>query len=251
MQFFRRCVVAFVDWNRSVAKRLDKIFPRFFGRTRDHNSDLREMIESWIAARDQPRVLEVGGIDRPLLCRSQHFSYDGLDIELRQKCYEVYDNFLVQSVEHRIPGSYDLVISRMLFEHVHDNRSSFSSMFDVLNPGGAIIHHIPSKYHFYSLLTRAVGSRWQKILIKYLRPNAADGRTGYPTYFDQCSPSQMRKLCESVGFGQISVTAYYRATDYFAFFVPAYVFVAIFENLFEWLGASEFACGMTVVAFKD
>lgn len=251
MGIFKRPLERFVAQNRRLSKVLDKRYPKFFGRTRNHNNDLIEKIQARIDKSSKLKILEVGGIDRPLLYKSEFFSYDGLDIEKRQSCFRVYDQFFVQSVEEKIPGKYDLIISRMLFEHVPDNDLSFQAMYNALNQGGGIMHHIPSKNHFYSMITRMVGSKWQAILIKYLRPNAADGRTGYPTYFNKCSPAEMQALCADVGFKEIRIIPYYRATDYFAFFLPAYIFVAIFENICEKFNFSFFACGMNVFATKE
>ena len=71
-------------------------------------------------------MLEIGGIDRPLLERSSRFRYDGLDIEYREQCEDIYDNFYVQSTEKSIENKYDLIISMTLLEHVRDNDASFN-----------------------------------------------------------------------------------------------------------------------------
>jgi hypothetical protein len=110
------------------------------------------------------------------------------------------------------------------------------------------VHYIPSKYHFYSLCLRIVTPKVQKILIKHLRPEASD--TGYAAFFDNCSPNQMKKLFYRQGFKSVEVIPYYKATDYFAFFLPAYLVVAVFENLFEYFGASSFSSGFIIHAVK-
>jgi 2-polyprenyl-3-methyl-5-hydroxy-6-metoxy-1,4-benzoquinol methylase len=129
----------------------------------------------------------VGGIDRPLLEKSTTYRYIGLDIEHRDSCEEVYDQFIVQSVEHPLPGQFDLIISRTLLEHVPDNRKSFQSMANALKPGGSMVHYIPCGFHPYSLATRLVGHRLQNILIRKLRPGAASV-TGYKAFYHKCTP---------------------------------------------------------------
>ena len=68
-------------------------------------------------------ILEAGGIDRPMLGKSERYTYAGLDIDEKANCHEVYDELLVQSIESSVPGDYDLVISKILLEHVADNRA--------------------------------------------------------------------------------------------------------------------------------
>ena len=154
----------------------------------------------------------------------------------------------MQSVEDKILDKFDLIISTTLLEHVPKNKRSVQSMYDGLNSGGSMVHYIPSKYHFYSLCLRLMGPKIQKVLIKYLRPEAI-AVTGYPVFFDNCSPNQMKEPLSWVWFQKmLKLFPYYKATDYFAFFIPAYLFVSIFENLFEYFGLSYFASGFIVRA---
>jgi SAM-dependent methyltransferase len=234
--------------NRQVASSLENLLPSVFG-SPSYRVELESRISSDIIALMPHIILEVGGIDRPLLDRNSSFEYVGLDIEERPDCNNVYDRFIVQSIEQPVDISADLLISITLMEHVPDNFSAVKSMFEALRPGGKTHHYIPSKWHPYSLALRAVGPTLQKRLIPILRP-AAVGVTGYPAFFDYCSPAAMRNLFEEQGFVSIDVMAFYRASDYFAFFLPAYLVVALFENLCFVLGWSLFASGFVISARK-
>ncbi|RWO76134.1 hypothetical protein [Mesorhizobium sp.] len=167
--------------------------------------------------------------DRPATSGSADFTYIGLDIDEKPDCYRIYDRFAVQSIEQPVDLQADMLISITLMEHVPDNRAASRSMFLALRPG-VVHHYIPSKWHPYSVALRLVGPVMQKWLIPHLRP-AAVGVTGYPAFFDHCSPSDMARLFRSQGFEQVDVMSFYRASDYFAFFLPAYVSVALFDNL--------------------
>jgi SAM-dependent methyltransferase len=212
-----------------------------------YKQELLRRIEAEIEEQVVEAVLEVGGIDRPLLKCGADFDYDGLDIEHREGCDEVYDRFFVQSIERPLPRSYDVIVSITLLEHVRDNSAAFDSIFRSLAFGGSTHHYVPSKYHPYALCLRTVGPKLQKRLISILRPGLV-GETGYPAFFDHCSPRAMRRLLEDIGFVDIDVRAYYRANDYFAFFLPAYVLVTTFENLCRRWGWTTFASGFVVSA---
>src|SRR5688572_2138264 len=219
---------AAVRWNRSWAERLRGRFPDAFS-SPPYLQELLTRIHADIDVRRPASVLEIGGIDRPLLAKGRGYAYDGLDIESREGCYRAYDNFLVQSVEDRIPGQYDMIVSITLLEHVRNNTASVRSIFEARKPGGVTHHYIPAKWHPYSICLRIVGPKWQKSLIPRLRPGNEDV-TGYPAFFDNCSVSAMTALFERSSFIDIDVKPYYRANDYFAWFLPAYIVVSALEN---------------------
>jgi hypothetical protein len=122
-------------------------------------------------------------------------------------------------------------------------------MFASLNEGGAIHHYIPSKWHPYSISLRLLGPAAQKALIPVLRPGTEDV-SGYPAFFHCCSVGAMRALLAKEGFNEINFEVFYRASDYFSFFLPIYLVVAMFENLCSALNIHLFASGFIVSARK-
>jgi hypothetical protein len=237
----------FVAANRSLCRSFERRFPRFFGFP-SYQDELRERINASLEG-CSGEVLEIGGIDRPFLSREDHYRYVGMDIEVKPRCHDVYDRFIVQSVEDPIDGEYDLVMSITLLEHVRDNASSIANIFAALRSACQTHHYIPGKGHPYALALRAVGSRWQKRLIDVLRPDAVE-ETGYPAFFDHCTAREMARVFEGVGFEDVQVKSYYRANDYFAFFFPAFIAVTAFENLCRWLDWTYFSSGFVISGRK-
>ena len=184
-----------------------------------------------------------------MLKKNPEYTYDGLDIEEKDSCYEIYDHFLVQSIEDPLPRNYEVILSTTVLEHVRDNVAACDSMYRALVPGGHVHHYVPSKNHPYALCLRLVGPRLQKLLIRYLRPHTVE-ITGYPTFFHHCTPGGMRALLARTGFSDIDIRPYYRANDYFAFFLPAFLAITAFENLCQRFGWSYFASGFVVSARK-
>jgi hypothetical protein len=209
----------------------------------------RESLLSAIAramAKDHPAVvLEAGGVDRPILTKSPDYRFIGLDIEKRENCNHLYDEFLIQSIEKPISQRVDMIVSITLLEHVPNNLAAVRSMFLNLTPGGTTHHYIPSGLHPYSIALRLVGPALQKRLIPILRPGT-EGVTGYPTFFDHCTPRSMERLFAKTGFTDIEITCFYRANDYFAFFMPAYVVISLFENLCNLMNVRAFASGFVI-----
>lgn len=236
------------DWNRRMCDRMRERYPGIFD-SLSYKQELDSRIEMSIADQKPSHVLEVGGIDRPLLAKGRGYVYHGIDIEDKEGCHNIYDEFIVQSIESPLAKKlfYDLVVSITLLEHVPNNSAAIANIYSALKPGGVTHHYIPAKWHPYSILLRMIGPKWQKRLIRVLRSGAVEV-TGYPAFFDHCSVGEMSELFNNCGFEKIDVLPYYRANDYFAFFVPFYVVVSLIENLCARLNWTALASGFVISA---
>ena len=236
----------FSKWNRKGARALERRFPRLF-ESPDYRTQLIREIHDRKENCNPRNILEIGGADRPLLAKGQDFVYDGVDIQKKDDCCGIYDNFIVQTIEEPLTDEYGMIISITLLEHVSDNRAGVRNVFEALRPSGTTHHYTPSKCHPYSVVLRILGPVWQKRLIPILRPGTEDV-SGYPAYFNRCSVNQMRRLFEDTGFADIKIRSYYRANDYFAFFLPFFIVVTAFENACRWLKWDYFASGFIISA---
>jgi len=242
----------FVSTNRRAARKLEEKFPRFFLESRNFGDDFRATVRKTLLEKRPKVILEVGGVDRPALPKSPDYMYIGLDIDERENCSVVYDKFIHSSIEEKTDlEGVNLAISKAVFEHVPNNARAFQTLYDVMGSASVMHHYIPSGFHPYSIALKIVGNKPQKWLIRNLRPRQdAIDTTGYPAFFSQCDPISMRKLLERTGFRDVELIIYYKATDYFAFFLPAYLLVATFENLASKMGWKIFASRMLVTATK-
>ena len=206
------------------------------------------IINAFATFPNSKNLMEIGGADRPLdLTKSS--IVDGLDIAKIENAKKLYNNYYRQSVEEVFPGGYDLIYSMTLLEHVPDNQKSIKNIYNALNNSGKTVHYIPSKFHPYSLILRLVGPKFQVFFIRWLRPEALEV-SGYPSFFNCCSPNQMEALFESVGFEKVEIHPFYRANDYFAFFVPVYILVSFYENFCKFFNIRVAASGFILTAEK-
>jgi len=242
-------IKTFVRLNRQASNYLAKKIPSLFGEKDSSNFQL-DMIHEAIANRKEKfQLLEAGGIDRPLVSKSEKYTYIGLDIEEKDTCYIVYDKFIVDSIENELNQKFDLIISKTLLEHVENNKNSYRAMYLGLNEGGEMIHYFPGKNHPFSVLTTVVGNKMQRFLIKLLRPHAK-AVTGYKAYYDLCSYTPLKKYLDSLGFKSTFIKPYWGAADYFAFFLPAFIVICLFNRACEKLNLVYFASGLIVAAKK-
>ncbi len=80
-----RTIHRFVAANRSLCVKLEERFPRFFRSdlsTTTYLPGLRTRVQPYTEGSDS-WLLEVGGVDRPLIDNEEGFHYAGLDIDER------------------------------------------------------------------------------------------------------------------------------------------------------------------------
>ena len=138
----------FVRLNRKASAWVAKQFPRIFSNPKpSYRSTLLDRVNREIQNMKPGKVLEAGGVDRPLLDRSPDYEFVGLDIDERPDCARLYDRFIVSSIEKPLPEKADLIISFTLLEHVPNNTASIRAMYEGLNVGGSMHHYIPCGLH--------------------------------------------------------------------------------------------------------
>lgn len=241
----------FIEFNRSVSLALCKRYNNFYyGLSTTYREDLKEKVVHACKVNNARKILDAGSIDRPLIPLDSSYVLTGLDIEYSDKCETLYDNFVVQSIEEPLQEKYDLIFSITLLEHVSNNAATFEAIYNGLESGGETIHYVPCKNHPYALILRLISNRIQKYLIKTFRPWVDQEVSGYQVFFSYCSPGEMKRLLEKIGFCDIEIKTYYRANDYFSFFTPLYIAVSAFENLCKAWNWEFFASAVIVSARK-
>ncbi len=65
----------------------------------------------------------------------------------------------------------------------------------------------------------------------------SEGRLGFPAYYDRCYASAMASLHEGAGFEVVQTRVSHYQSEYYAFFVPAYVLSSMYELLLYGAGA--------------
>lgn len=241
----------FAQANIRVCVALEKRFPKALAAKLGGATYLSEMRRRLAPYQERGgvRILEVGGVDRPLIERSNGYVFAGLDIDEQERCYEVYDEFTVQSVEEPIKGDYDVIYSVTVLEHVPDNEAAARSMFGAQSPGGISMHYVPCKTHPYALLLRLVGTKMQGYLLS-LVSHGDEPMGGYPTFFDHCSPRDMERVFREAGYSDVEIVPYYSTTPYFRAFVPIHLLMVVLMRISEALGLRAASAGFLLVARK-
>lgn len=148
------------------------------------------MILSAAGIRLKGRSLENGcGIGLYLQHLTPHCgSIIGLEYDHERACQaHIYSQNLINGASEQLPfdpGSFDVILSHEVLEHVRDDRQAIEEMVRVLKPGGVILLFVPNlgypyethgiywhgRYHFGNIpLVHYLPSRWRRKLAPHVR----------------------------------------------------------------------------------
>lgn len=114
---------------------------------------------------------------------------------------------------------YDLVFSKMVFEHVRDARQAYANIKTILRPGGVALNFHPVLYALPFVVNRLLPEQWTRSLLKAVfRRRNDDDIPKFPAYYDLCAvtPRTAKALAE-IGFARAMHIPFY-GHGYFAKF---------------------------------
>jgi 2-polyprenyl-3-methyl-5-hydroxy-6-metoxy-1,4-benzoquinol methylase len=202
------------------------------------------------------RVLDVGGGRTPCipprLAAAYGLHVTGLDLAedelLKAEPGSYADRIIGDVATVPIPGSFDLILSRTVLEHVKDNRSAIRNLAASLADGGVMAHLVPCRYAPYAIVNRLLGNRLARRLLWTIYPTHA-GVSGFQAYYDRCLPTQMAALCLANGLEVAELTPHF-VSDYCRFFAPAHILDLCRQRLMQKTGIANLAETFIIVARK-
>jgi len=128
-------------------------------------------------------------------------------------------------------ATFDLVLSDYVLEHIEDPRAYLAEARRVLRPGGAFFFRTVNALH-----PGAATARWLPLtawarLIQWLDPNAAAAPDPYPAYWRANSPSRLKHLLRTCGFGEIDLTSREEPPTYLARLGPIALVAVLWERV--------------------
>jgi SAM-dependent methyltransferase len=101
-------------------------------RDRDRERQVYETIVGRLPEDERRRVASVL-TDDPV-------TFDGVAIDFRRETP-------IEAAPRTIPGTFDLIVSRAVLEHVYDLDAAFAAMDEILRPGGRMVHKVDLNDH--------------------------------------------------------------------------------------------------------
>jgi SAM-dependent methyltransferase len=141
----------------------------------------------------------------------------------------------------------DLMASRSVLEHLENTSKFIDDSLLVLKPGGHVVHIFASKFGPFALANAILPHRVSARLLRLFHPEC-QGAVGFRTYYDRTYASGIRRLLNSKGFEIVDLRVSYYQSGYYNFFLPLYLFSALYELVIYSLGWEDMAAKVMVVA---
>jgi SAM-dependent methyltransferase len=201
--------------------------PINYGLTEDAWAGFLDKVRELIITRGCRTVCEIGGGANPALpldfVQQHRLDYVIIDVSATElaKAPAGYRT-RVQDVTGPIEGeqgTYDLVFSKMLAEHVKDGEVFHRNMHALLKPGGVAFHFFPTLYAPPYVLNLLLPERLTYRLLTLIQTGRENhGNKGkFPAHYRWCRGPTKRQLArlEAVGFHILNYTGFYGHAGYY------------------------------------
>jgi SAM-dependent methyltransferase len=140
------------------------------------------------------------------------------------------DEAKVMAMNAPIPypdGTFDVVVSANVLEHVEDPRSVFMEIRRVLRPGGLFLFKTPNKHHYVPTVARLTPHPFHLWVNR--RRGVPDCDT-FPTVYHANTPGTIRRLSRESGFEVESLETIEGRPEYLRAFLPLYPLGILYER---------------------
>jgi SAM-dependent methyltransferase len=243
----------FLDLNRRICERLDRILPyppanTFWDSYTKRAAELAEQA-------DPQRIVDIGaGRTTPyaalLSSRPRELiGIDVLDEDLRAN-HALNRRLTCDIARMGIPPGArgaGLITSRMVLEHLPDLDRFAGHVHDALAPGGRTIHLFAGRYSAFAILNALLPESVSRRILFAFRPESIEVG-GFTTFYDRTNAGAAEAVFRRAGLADIEVRVSYQVSQYFNFFAPLFVLARLWEISLERLGPRDLASYVLLVA---
>jgi len=168
------------------------------------------------------RLLEIGGGRGPLLTPAEAKAaaieltvndIDARELSLAPAQFDKAQFDVAGEIDPSWDGCFDLIISRMVFEHVRNAPRAWANMRRLLAPGGVALAFHPTLYAPPFVMNALLPEGLAAQVLRFFFPNRHDG--GYPkfpTRYEMCfaGPSKVAPILTRCGYSQVLIAPFWR-----------------------------------------
>ncbi len=166
---------------------------------------------------DAVRMLEIGGGRGPLLRPAEAAAagiavtindIDARELSLGPKEFDKAEFDIAGEPPPALLGRFDVIVSRMVMEHVADARKAWANMVALLAPGGVALAFHPTLYAPPFVINRIFPERLTAAILRFFFPNRHDGDyPKFPARYDLCvsNPAKVEPVLKACGFSEVLI----------------------------------------------
>ncbi|VUD72948.1 hypothetical protein MET9862_03557 [Methylobacterium symbioticum] len=191
-------------------------------------TSLKPTLERVIGQIQAKSVLEIGAGRHPFFSmeEAQRLGFrltindiDAAELDYAPRGFDHLVLDVAQDVDRRLLDghAFDLIFSRMVFEHVKDARKAWTNLHDLLAPGGVGFAFVPTLYSPPFVLNRLLPDDLTGRALRLMDRTRNDKEIPkFPAYYDACraSETRLRPFLKEIGFSEALVVPFY-GTPYF------------------------------------
>jgi SAM-dependent methyltransferase len=160
-------------------------------------------------------LLEVGGGRSPLIDEQEYgclgIKYAVNDISLAElelaPHWPMKVCFDICSPPLSLDSSYDLIFSKMVFEHIPDANAAYRAVYNLLSPGGICLAFFPTLYCLPFVVNYLSPEMLSEKLQRSLDPRE---NPKFPAYYSWCrSTEYLHRKLKMIGFRQVEISGFY------------------------------------------
>jgi SAM-dependent methyltransferase len=158
----------------------------------------------------------------------------GVDLDPRVRDNPLLDEGFVATAA-RLPfpaGSFDIVFSIYVLEHIQDPGRFVNEIRRVLRPGGFFLALTPNRYHYVSLLATMTPTSFHK-RVNHMRGRAEQDT--FPTVYRMNTRRRLSRLFRD-GFICALISQREFRPNYLTFWTPAFLLGAMYERIVNRFG---------------
>jgi SAM-dependent methyltransferase len=116
-------------------------------------------------------------------------------------------------IRRAAPGQFDLMFSKMVFEHVRDVRKAWRNVHTLLTPGGVALAFFPTLYALPFLINRLFPESVSGPLVRAVFPERSDDGKypKFPAFYDCCvgDGGKLKPILKDIGFSECHVLPFW------------------------------------------
>lgn len=149
-------------------------------------------------------ILEIGGGAHPSIQNRENLDYSMVDPDQSELNKAPDDVIKLQGLVQNLDSvkKYDLIISKMVLEHVKDPDSFHKSVLDLLKPNGRAIHFFAGRHSLPALVNRMLPESFGDAILGMLKNRNLSESPKYEAYYSRTlgHTKEQIEYFESLGY---------------------------------------------------